>query len=63
MCTWDSSGVMTFRDDGLRSGAAPHEAQGPALESGTYVVEVLASDAVPANFGRAVAELLVRPAR
>lgn len=32
-----------------------------ALEPGTYVVEVLASDTRASNFGRAVAELVVRP--
>jgi hypothetical protein len=34
----------------------------PALDPGTYVVEVLASDTRASNFGRAVAELVVRPA-
>lgn len=33
-----------------------------ALEAGTYQVEVLASDTRASNFGRAVAELIVRPA-
>ncbi len=32
-----------------------------ALDPGTYVVEVLASDTRASNFGRAVAELIVRP--
>lgn len=32
-----------------------------ALDPGTYVVEVLASDTRASNFGRAVAELVVRP--
>lgn len=33
----------------------------PALAAGTYQVEVLASDTRASNFGRAVAELVVRP--
>lgn len=33
----------------------------PGSEPGTYVVEVLASDTRASNFGRAVAELVVRP--
>lgn len=39
-----------------------YEAPVAALDPGTYVVEVVASDAAAANFGRAVAELVVRPA-
>ena len=40
-----------------------YEAQTAALEPGTYTVEVVASDAGRANFGRAVADLVVQPAR